>query len=511
MSSGDDLPSQVAKGALSSEDGGPDEDQSKPKSPKRRIITRTDTMATAKTSSSTATVTISLLPKLLHTTKLLLGSHSFYFSYDFDITRQLGRSLPQGGDIPLYKIVDPLYHWNRHLSSEFADAGQHAFVLPLMQGFVGQRAFTVNTEPSKGVIADVKEDVGEVIELQDNASVSQKSDVAAKTRDFLVTLISRRSIMRPGLRYLRRGVDEEGHAANCVETEQILCDPSWTAIHSFTQLRASMPLFFSQSPYSFKPAPMLQHSLEANQAAFKRHFTDIVKRYGDIQVASLIDKHGTEAKIGNEFEKHINILNEHNSANGKMIRFEWFDFHHACRGMKFENVRLLTESLSRVVKNYGHTVEIDGEIKQTQSGILRVNCMDCLDRTNVVESAFASNALQEQLAEEGVTLDMEADVSTRWYNVLWAENGDAVSKQYSSTAALKGDYTRTRKRDYRGALNDFGLTLTRYYNNIVNDFFSQAAIDFLIGNVSDDVFEEFEGNLSLIHRRYSANNSKKST
>ena len=60
---------------------------------------------------------------------------------------------------------------------------------------------------------------------------------------------------------------------------------------------------------------------------------------------------------------------------------------------------------------------------------------------------------------------------------------------------MKGDFTRTRKRDYRGALNDFGLTLSRYFNNIVNDYFSQAAIDFLLGNVTDGVFEEFESNM----------------
>ena len=35
-------------------------------------------------------------------------------------------------------------------------------------------------------------------------------------------LISRRSRNRPGLRYQRRGVDEEAHVANFVETEAIL-------------------------------------------------------------------------------------------------------------------------------------------------------------------------------------------------------------------------------------------------------------------------------------------------
>jgi hypothetical protein len=44
-------------------------------------------------------------------------------------------------------------------------------------------------------------------------------------------------------------------------------------------------------------------------------------------------------------------------------------------------------------------------------------------------------------------------------------------------------------------LNDFGLTITRYYKNMFNDFFSQAVIDFLLGNVSAHVFADFETDL----------------
>jgi hypothetical protein len=44
-------------------------------------------------------------------------------------------------------------------------------------------------------------------------------------------------------------------------------------------------------------------------------------------------------------------------------------------------------------------------------------------------------------------------------------------------------------------LNDFGLTMTRYYNNMFNDYFSQAVIDFLLGNVSAKVFADFETNM----------------
>lgn len=366
-----------------------------------------------------------------------------------------------------------------------------------MQGFVGQKAFTISTSPkdSKDSIAHVEENVGEVIELQETAAQRDSDTENDETRDFLVTLISRRSVERAGLRYLRRGVDEQGYVANAVETEQILSDLAWSpsfGMHSFTQMRGSIPLFFSQSPYSFKPLPTLQHSYDINHRAFTKHFSHLRERYGDVQVASLVERNGPEATVGECYTEHTEKLNNELPHGSSAIDYEWFDFHKICAGMKFEKVSLLMELLQLKLQSFGFTIEKDGKLLHQQSGILRTNCMDCLDRTNVVQSAAAAWALEAQLATEHVNLDLQHDASTHWFNALWADNGDAISKQYSSTAALKGDYTRTRKRDYRGAINDFGLTLTRYYNNIVNDYFSQTVIDYLLGNVSDSVFEEFE-------------------
>ena len=86
--------------------------------------------------------------------------------------------------------------------------------------------------------------------------------------------------------------------------------------------------------------------------------------------------------------------------------------------------------------------------------------MDCLDRSNVVMSNFARRAIEIQLT--GLNIDpTKLETSLNFMNLLWADNGDAVSKQYSSTAALKGDFTRTKKRNISGALADLGLTLTR--------------------------------------------------
>ena len=361
-----------------------------------------------------------------------------------------------------------------------------------MQGFVGQRAFAINPLSST-ISPQVNSKAAEIVK-----DVVQAQQEAEPGSNFLLTLISRRSVKRPGLRYLRRGVDDDGHTANSVETEQILSRAPWSPegnIYSVTQIRGSIPLFFSQSPYAFKPIPLLQHSFETNQAAFKRHFANLARRYGDVQVALLVDKHGGEAKIGQKYREHTEQFNADGGVNGTQIGFKWFDFHAECRGMKFENVSLLIESLDKKLDEFGTTVEVGGNIREKQAGVLRTSCMDCLDRTNVVQSACASRALEKQLLEENIKVDLQTDTTTQWFNTLWADNGDAISKQYSSTAALKGDFTRTRKRGYRGALNDLGLTVSRYYNNIVNDYFSQAAIDYLLGNVTEQVFEEFEADM----------------
>ena len=345
------------------------------------------------------------------------------------------------------------------------------------------------SEDSTKVISGAQESVKSVLETQEKST---------ETSEFLVTLISRRSIMRPGLRYLRRGVDEEGHTANSVETEQILSRASWSdleKVYSFAQIRGSIPLFFSQSPYAFKPVPILQHSSETNHAAFRRHFVNVVNRYGGVQVALLVDQTGGEATIGEQYEEHTKQLNGEGGISGTQIGFEWFDFHAVCRGMKFEKVSLLVDALQAQLDKFGSTVEIGGKLLKKQIGVVRTNCMDCLDRTNVAQSACASRVLEKQLGEESIEINLEQDPTTQWFNTLWADNGDAISKQYSSTAALKGDYTRTRKRNYRGAINDLGLTLTRYYTNIVSDFFSQAAIDYLLGNVTSSVFADFEADM----------------
>lgn len=76
-----------------------------------------------------------------------------------------------------------------------------------------------------------------------------------------------------------------------------------------------------------------------------------------------------------------------------------------------ENISKLVAVVLKELQDYGNFIcelkvgldkrsEISADtcqIKQRQSGVMRTNCMDCLDRTNVVQSVFARKVLQMQL------------------------------------------------------------------------------------------------------------------
>ena len=73
--------------------------------------------------------------------------------------------------------------------------------------------------------------------------------------------------------------------------------------------------------------------------------------------------------------------------------------------------------------------------------------MDCLDRTNVIQSCIAKELVEKQLVNIGIKLKDEespefSEELVDFFNHCWANNGDAVSFLYTGTSALKGDFTR---------------------------------------------------------------------
>lgn len=72
------------------------------------------------------------------------------------------------------------------------------------------------------------------------------------------------------------------------------------------------------------------------------------------------------------------------------LKYEYFDFHWACQGQKYENVEVLLDRIGDQIHNFGFFGEKKGVTLVRQQGVVRINCLDCLDRTNAVMTKIAA-------------------------------------------------------------------------------------------------------------------------
>lgn len=74
-----------------------------------------------------------------------------------------------------------------------------------------------------------------------------------------------------------------------------------------------------------------------------------------------------------------------------LIHFGYYEqcFKFYSRGMHFENVSVLINSLMEIIAEMGYCWRDPQGYICRQNGVFRVNCIDCLDRTNVVQVGFS--------------------------------------------------------------------------------------------------------------------------
>ncbi|XP_032046910.1 phosphatidylinositide phosphatase SAC2 [Aythya fuligula] len=411
--------------------------------------------------------------------KMFMDSDSFYYSLTYDLTNSVQRqSACEKTDLSLWRKVDDRFFWNKHMIEDLiiTDNTEVDFwIIPIIQGFVQIEELVVNYSES----SDDEKSSPET-PPQESTCVDDIHPT------FLVALISRRSRHRAGMRYKRRGVDKNGNVANYVETEQLIHVHNHTL--SFVQTRGSVPVFWSQVGYRYNPRPRLDKSENETVSCFRAHFEEQLKNYKKQVIINLVDQTGREKIIGDAYLKQVLLYNNAN------LTYVSFDFHEHCRGMKFENVQTLTDAIHDIILDMKWCWVDQAGVICKQEGIFRVNCMDCLDRTNVVQAAIARVVMEQQLKKLGV-MPPEQPLPVkcnRIYQIIWANNGDAISRQYAGTAALKGDFTRTGERKLAGVMKDGVNSANRYYLNRFRDAYRQAVIDLMQGiPVTEDLYSIF--------------------
>lgn len=279
-------------------------------------------------------------------------------------------------------------------------------------------------------------------------------------------LISRLSCERAGTRFNVRGVNDLGHVANFVETEQVIFLNQ--IVLSFIIIRGSIPLFWEQPGVQVGSHRIkMSRGSEISQAAYDKHMFLLRERYENTVIINLLSSRESELTLNQLFNSHHKT-----SQIGSEFPFINFDFHALCaRGHRENLEKLFTYELNQYCEQYGFFHAERGNVIQLQQGVLRVNCLDCLDRTNSMQAYIGLKMLSKIVrCMERVDVDKVLPRLHDVYENLWVQNGDQISRIYTGTGALEG----------KSMLKDGTLSVARTIQNNLLDASKQGAIDILI-------------------------------
>uniref|UniRef100_A0A8C8SP90 Synaptojanin-2 n=1 Tax=Pelusios castaneus TaxID=367368 RepID=A0A8C8SP90_9SAUR len=301
--------------------------------------------------------------------------------------------------------------------------------------------------------------------------------VYASHKKAKVCLISRISCERAGARFHIRGVNDDGHVSNFVETEQtIYLDDD---ISSFVQIRGSVPLFWEQPGLQVGSHHLrLNRGLEANAPAFDRHMMLLKEQYGKQVIVNLLRSRGGEEVLNRAFKKLL-WASSH-TADTPMINF---DYHQLAKGGKIEKLEnLLRPQLKLHWDEFGIFTNGKNVPPRLQTGTLRMNCLDCLDRTNSVQSFIALEVLHTQLESLGLNSKSIVDRFVESYKAMWTLNGHTLSKVFTGSRALEG-------KAKVGKIKDGARSVSRTIQSNFFDSVKQEAIKLLL--MGDFFSEEY--------------------
>ncbi|XP_044099101.1 synaptojanin-2 isoform X2 [Neovison vison] len=300
--------------------------------------------------------------------------------------------------------------------------------------------------------------------------------VYASHKQAKVCLVSRISCERAGARFHTRGVNDDGHVSNFVETEQTIYMDD--GVSSFVQIRGSVPLFWEQPGLQVGSHHLrLNRGLEANAPAFDRHMVLLKEQYGKQVVVNLLGSRGGEEVLNRAFKKLL--WASCHAGDTPMINF---DFHQFAKGGKLEKLEnLLRPQLKLHWDDFDVFAKGENVSPRFQKGTLRMNCLDCLDRTNTVQSFIALEVLHLQLESLGLNSKPIADRFVESFKAMWSLNGHSLSKMFTGSRALEG-------KAKVGKLKDGARSVSRTIQSNFFDGLKQEAIELLL--VGDVCTEE---------------------
>jgi len=279
-------------------------------------------------------------------------------------------------------------------------------------------------------------------------------------------------------------VSDDGYVANDVEVEQIIDDED-RHYSSYVQVRGSIPVFWTQEANATNPRPQIEiRRKDPEFLRARRHFSHLLSRYAaPITCLDLVkqnEKRLREAKIGRAFRDAVIHLNTSLPSSLRIIRYRPYDWtgnmkrvgqqkaltelrrhcrqavlstgffaSHPVRDLDSGTSSSSFSSSRAACRILGVENKKDDEERTVlrrkeilQRGVLRSNCVDCLDRTNLSQKCTGNIILGMQL----YVLGLKHDTPDMTYHSklsisvvlsdLYDEMGDRLALQYVTLLSL---------------------------------------------------------------------------
>uniref|UniRef100_A0A671MWH6 SAC domain-containing protein n=1 Tax=Sinocyclocheilus anshuiensis TaxID=1608454 RepID=A0A671MWH6_9TELE len=276
---------------------------------------------------------------------------------------------------------------------------------------------------------------------------------------------------------------------------------------SCVQVRGSVPLYWSQDISTMMPKPPIrldQADPYAHVAAL--HFDQMLQRFGSpIIILNLVkkrEKRKHEKILSEEFYPAITNLNQFLPPEHGIEYIAW-DMARYTKSKLCNVLDRLSMIAENVVKRTGffvnrpdfycHTLRPDerwgdlgGKVTpngRLQTGVLRTNCVDCLDRTNTAQFMVGKCALAYQLYALGMIDKPKLQFDTdciRLFEELYEDHGDTLSLQYGGSQLVHRVKTYRKIAPWTQHSKDIMQTLSRYYSNAFSDADRQDAINLFL-------------------------------
>ena len=486
--------------------------------------------------------------------KYLSDSHNTspcFFSYSYDLTHTLqsnmggspvpGAPPPAAAEGKPHASIRDMYCWNYHL---LHGGGFHRRIsckqwgVAIICGYFEQRTIQLPGSATGTVILTL---------------------IARRSRHFAGTRYLKRGLTHEG--FVANHIESE-HILSEAGLGRKMSDVRHS---SYAQVRGSVPLFWSQVSDAMVPKPdVLLSRVDPMYRATRTHLESLVASYGTplmmLDLLKLHEKKPREMCLGSEFAMAMKCLGVQRvppagggcgSLPGGAFDFIEDDEVRRERAMLVEGgergvgagagayllqwdfanekkmdpdgfgakLLALSESLVRktgffcsgtalavgegddLLQGVGGWVHAHG---REQRGIIRTNCLDCLDRSNATASIIAQVALAFQMSAHGhytrlqeagagggatphARTHKQTHISGRMVEInladMYTQMGDTLAQHYAGTNAQKKtvESASAPPRAAAAKLKSIMVSINRYYRNSFTDQDKQRALDLFHG------------------------------